>query len=98
MQVWQGLESITRPFDAVSLAVGMFDGVHAGHQSLIRAAVKDAHEHGRPSVVFTFDRHPAELIAPEKNPGYLSTHRQRTELFDRLEVDHLVSARFDNRF
>ena len=98
MQVWHGLESITHPFDAVSVAVGMFDGLHVGHQSLIRAAVDDARGNGRPSVVFTFDRHPAELIAPDRVPGYLSTPRQRETLLQNLGVDHMVVARFDRRF
>ncbi len=98
MHVWQGLESIKQPFDAVSVAVGMFDGLHVGHQSLIRAAVEDARRQSRPSVVFTFDRHPAELIAPDKAPGYLSTPRQRESLLRCLGVDHVVITRFDHRF
>lgn len=98
MRVWNGLESIMPPFEAVTVAIGMFDGLHVGHQSLIRAAVENARAHGRPAVVFTFDRHPAELIAPDKAPGYLSTPRQRAALLQNLGVDSVVVARFDDRF
>jgi riboflavin kinase/FMN adenylyltransferase len=98
MRVWHGLESISQPFEAVTVAIGMFDGLHVGHQSLIRAAVENARSNGRPAVVFTFDRHPAELIAPDRVPGYLSTPRQRDALLQDLGVDDVVVARFDERF
>jgi riboflavin kinase / FMN adenylyltransferase len=98
MQVWNGLETITRPFDASSVAIGRFDGVHLGHQALIRKAVEDAASMRQASVVFTFDRHPAELLAPDRAPGYLTTLPRRIELIGELGVGHLVVARFDERF
>src|SRR5438876_6378022 len=98
MNVWQGLESLKTPFCASSVAVGTFDGIHRGHQALIEAAVADARANDRESVVFTFDRHPAELIAPDRVPGYLTSPEQRVEIVQALGVDHLVIARFDDRF
>jgi riboflavin kinase / FMN adenylyltransferase len=98
MRVWQGLESLKTPIEAASVAVGTFDGVHLGHQALMRAACEDAHSHGRQAVVFTFDRHPAEVIAPDKVPGYLSLPDQRIDLIRELGVDDLVIACFDARF
>ncbi len=98
MQVWQDLESITKPFEKATVAIGVFDGLHLGHQELVRQAVADARSHGRQSVVFTFDRHPAELIAPERAPGYLTTPPQRSEILAGLGIDHLAIARFDDRF
>jgi riboflavin kinase/FMN adenylyltransferase len=98
MRTWQGLETVTTPFPTSTVAIGRFDGVHRGHQALISRAVEDAHTHGRPAVVFTFDRHPAELIAPDRAPGYLSTPEQRAELIASLGADHLVVAHFDERF
>jgi riboflavin kinase/FMN adenylyltransferase len=95
VRIWEGLESIGAPFGESSVAIGMFDGVHVGHQALIHACVADARAHARPSVVFTFDRHPAELIAPDHVPGYLTTPTQRAELIRALGPDHLVIARFD---
>src|SRR5438270_6148930 len=76
----------------------MFDGLHAGHQALIRAAVADARKHRRRAAVLTFDRHPAETIAPERAPGYLTTPEQRERIVEGLGVDDLVIARFDERF
>jgi riboflavin kinase/FMN adenylyltransferase len=98
MRTWHGLETVIAPFPASTVAIGRFDGVHLGHQALISRAVHDAHNHGRPAVVFTFDRHPAELIAPDRAPGYLSTPEQRAELIASLGADHLVVAHFDERF
>jgi len=98
MRVWQGLETITTPFPASSVAIGTFDGLHRGHQALIAAAIADARAKGRQAVVFTFDRHPAELVAPDRVPGYLSTPKQRVEILTALGVDDLVIARFDEKF
>ena len=96
MKVFEGLESVTAPFPCSTVAIGTFDGVHIGHQAIIKTAVADAHDHGRPSVVFTFDRHPAELLAPERVPGYLTTPEQRDRFIAELGADALVIARFDS--
>jgi riboflavin kinase/FMN adenylyltransferase len=98
MNLWQGLESITTPLPASSVAIGTFDGLHRGHQALISACVADAHAHGRLAVVFTFDRHPAEIIAPDRVPGYLAPPEQRMEIIRSLGADELVIARFTPRF
>ncbi len=95
MKVFDGLDSITVPIENSSAAIGTFDGVHIGHQAIIKAAVRDARAQGRPSVVFTFDRHPAELLAPERVPGYLTTPHQRNAIIAELGADALVIARFD---
>lgn len=96
MNVFEGLETIPTPFARSTVAIGTFDGVHVGHQAIIRAAVADARAHGRPALVFTFDRHPAELIAPERLPGYLTTPAQRNHLIAEQGADGLVIARFDS--
>lgn len=95
MQIIEGLEALDSPFVESTVAIGTFDGVHVGHQSIIRAAVADARAAARPALVFTFDRHPAELLAPEHVPGYLTTPEQRNRLIGSLGVDGLVVARFD---
>lgn len=98
MHIWQGTDSLTVPIPASTLAIGSFDGVHQGHCTLISAAVKNAQYFGRPSIVFTFDRHPAEFISPDTFPGYLTTPQQRMDLISDLGVDHLVIAHFNWNF
>ncbi len=98
MTTRHGLESIVEPFPAATVAIGMFDGLHVGHKTLIRAAVDDANRHCRKSAVLTFDRHPAEIVSPDKIPGYLATPEQRVHIIESLGVEELVIARFDERF
>jgi riboflavin kinase/FMN adenylyltransferase len=98
MKTYFGLEAVCPPIARSSVAIGRFDGMHLGHQSLIRTMVEDARAHGREAVVFTFDRHPAELLAPDKVPGYLQTLEQRAAVIEGLGVDTLVVAVFNERF
>jgi riboflavin kinase/FMN adenylyltransferase len=65
----------------------VFDGVHRGHQKLIGRAVELAKERGLPSVLMTFDPHPAEVVRPGSHPAQLTTLRRRAELVERLGVD-----------
>ena len=48
------------------LAIGTFDGVHLGHQQVIRQSVMNARQHGAQAVVITFDAHPATIVAPDR--------------------------------
>lgn len=69
------------------LTIGVFDGVHRGHQALISRAVELARERGLPSVVLTFDPHPSEVVRPGSHPAQLTTLRRKAELVERLGVD-----------
>ena len=62
------------------LVLGMFDGVHLGHQALMDTARKLADQWSVPMVVMTFDRHPLRLIAPAMAPPMLTTPQERLEL------------------
>ena len=95
MQVFEGLETVTTPFAASTVAIGTFDGVHLGHKAIIQRAVADARQHNRPALVFTFDRHPIELFAPTRAPDLITPPPQRNELIAELGADALVIARFD---
>lgn len=83
----------------VSLAVGVFDGVHRGHQELLNRAVADAVEldHGIPAVL-TFDPNPARLTRPESYLGDLSTRRLRLDLFAKQGIEEAILVEFDERF
>lgn len=95
MNVYNGLEALIQPFARATVAVGTFDGVHRGHQAIIRMAVDDARAANRPAIVFTFDRHPYELLAPDRVPGYLTTPAQRLPLIALQGTDELMIARFN---
>jgi riboflavin kinase/FMN adenylyltransferase len=78
------------------LALGMFDGVHAGHQAVIAAAISAARQHGGLGGVLTFDPHPIRVIAPEKAPtALLATLEHKARIIDDLGADLFVPLPFD---
>ena len=86
------------PWRESAVAVGTFDGVHRGHQAVIRRAIEDAQAYNRASVVFTFDRHPTEIVRSESSPPYLCTLQQRIQFIKELNVDNIVVLPFTKEF
>lgn len=80
------------------LIMGFFDGVHLGHQKVIKTGVDLAHQHGLESVLITFDRSPRVVYQNEKNFKYLSTETRKQELIEKLGVDRLYFVKFTNDF
>lgn len=80
------------------VAIGTFDGVHFGHQKLIKLAVEKAKKNGGHSVVFTFSSHPMELINIEKAPRNINTIREKLYLLENLGVDCVILQRFSKSF
>ena len=69
------------------MTIGVFDGVHRGHQRIIGRAVEKARELGVPSVVLTFDPHPIEVVRPGSHPPMLTGQRYKADLVEELGVD-----------
>jgi riboflavin kinase/FMN adenylyltransferase len=78
----------------IVLAAGTFDGVHLGHQALIRRAMEEAASCGGTAVVMTFDRHPAALLRPEKAPKLLTRNDAKIALLDGMGVQALLMLPF----
>lgn len=78
----------------LSLAFGFFDGVHIGHQTVIKSAVDYARENGTKSAVITFEDHPCCYFYDVK-PKYIVRRADRVKLFENLGVDYLYSIKFD---
>jgi riboflavin kinase / FMN adenylyltransferase len=76
------------------VAVGNFDGVHRGHQSLVAATLAEARRRGRAAVVLTLDPHPARLLTPERAPAALLTLPQKAEILESLGADALAVLPF----
>lgn len=87
-------------FDAAAsvVALGMFDGVHIGHQSLIRTAVQLAKEMNAQSIVCTFDRHPLELLCSQKAPKALLPLKENIAKIERLGADNVLITAFTQEF
>lgn len=98
MDIWHGLNEVPEEFDRSIATVGFFDGVHRGHQELIRTAVGKAREQGIPSVLVTFDPHPRAVFAPGTEPAALLTNQRKAELAGALGVDHVLVVPFTKEF
>jgi len=80
-----------------ALALGTFDGVHAGHRAVIGRAVEVARERGLTSAVLTFDRHPLSVVDPARAPRLLTGAAEKRRLIAELGPDELVVLPFDER-
>lgn len=79
----------------VCLAIGVFDGVHLGHQQIIRQTLADAHQHDAVALVLTFDRHPNAIVAPDRVPPQIFSRSQKIRAIEALGVDALLEIPFD---
>jgi riboflavin kinase/FMN adenylyltransferase len=98
MQRWRGLETIPSGWGRSVVTIGVFDGVHRGHQAIIGHAVKRARDSGLQSVVMTFDPHPAEVVRPGSHPAVLTEPVRKAELIEALGVDALCVVPFTPAF
>ncbi|WP_183653082.1 bifunctional riboflavin kinase/FAD synthetase [Prauserella isguenensis] len=87
MQRWRGLTDLPGGWGRCVVTIGVFDGVHRGHQVLIDRTVATAAELGVPSVVLTFDPHPSEVLRPGSHPAQLTTLRRKADLVEQRGVD-----------
>lgn len=77
------------------IALGNFDGFHAGHQAVVGRAVHHAKDEGLPAIVATFDPHPVRFFKPDVPPFRLTTLDQRQELFAAAGADAMLVLPFD---
>jgi riboflavin kinase/FMN adenylyltransferase len=81
--------------DRAWATIGSFDGVHRGHQSLIKQMVTAAHAAGNSAVVVTFYPHPAVILRGIQEPYYLTSPDERADLLHDLGVDAIITLKFD---
>jgi riboflavin kinase/FMN adenylyltransferase len=98
MQRWRGYEAVPGGWGRAVVTIGVFDGVHRGHQAIIGHAVKRAHDLDLQSVVMTFDPHPAEVVRPGSHPAVLTEPVRKAELIEQLGVDALCVVPFTPAF
>src|SRR3712207_5860688 len=98
MQRWRGLEATPGDLGRTVVTVGMYDGVHRGHQKLIGTAVERACAMRRPCLLLTFDPHPAEVVRPGSHPAILTSMDRKAELVADLGVDAMCVLPFTPEF
>ena len=82
----------------VSLAIGFFDGVHLGHQQIIRQTITDAAQHQAIPLVVTFDQHPNAVVAPQHVPPLIYSLPQKLRTINSIGADTILLLHFDKGF
>lgn len=98
MQIFEGSAELAGATSGCVLTVGNFDGVHLGHQSLLRAVLERGQELGKPTAVYTFDPHPRRVLASDGSPPRLMSWEQLAHEIGRAGVDLLIRERFTREF
>ncbi|HWF82984.1 MAG TPA: bifunctional riboflavin kinase/FAD synthetase [Streptosporangiaceae bacterium] len=98
MYRWNGLHDVPADWGRCVVTIGVFDGVHRGHQRIIARAARVGAELGLPLVVVTFDPHPDEVVRPGSHPSLLCTTRFRGELLGRFGADAVCVVPFTYEF
>jgi len=98
METLRSISELAHLPGPVFLAIGVFDGVHLGHQAVISTSAEHARAANGTPVVVTFDPHPEKVLRPEAAPHLLTATAHKTALIRDLEVDHLLIVTFDKQF
>jgi riboflavin kinase/FMN adenylyltransferase len=94
VQRWQGLGDVPGDWGPSAVTIGVFDGVHRGHQRIVARASEVAVTNRLPLVVVTFDPHPDEVVRPGSHPPLLCTLRRRVQLLSELGADAICVLPF----
>ncbi len=98
MELIRGVHNIRDKHRGCVLTIGKFDGVHLGHQAVLKNLVEKARELNLPATVMVFEPQPEEVFAPDKAPARLSRLRDKYEFLEGLGVDRLLCVKFDRQF
>jgi len=98
MKVIFGIGKVKTHSRKAVLAIGVFDGVHLGHQALLKKVVERAKDIRGEAIVLTFSPHPVEVLHPEKKLQLLVSLSYRLQLIERTGIDTCIVARFTQQF
>jgi riboflavin kinase/FMN adenylyltransferase len=101
VSLWRGLDAVVRDVGQTRrrrsvVTVGVFDGVHRGHQVIVSEVVRRARSLEVPAVAITFDPHPLAVLRPQIAPLMLTGSDRRAELLQQVGIDHVVVLGFDD--
>ncbi len=100
MHILYPLQTSPETLQNTAVAIGVFDGVHRGHQEILKQTVREAHSQGLTPLALTFDIHPTELFAPHQSPPYIASLTQRVALMEAYGggIEAVAVVRFDRDF
>jgi riboflavin kinase / FMN adenylyltransferase len=95
VEIWHSLAEVPADLGSTVAVIGNFDGVHLGHQHVLRRARELADQRGLSVVAVTFDPHPMAVLRPEHAPTQLTSIERRAELLADAGADHVLALPFD---
>ncbi len=98
MKTLRSISELTHLQGSIFLAIGVFDGVHLGHQAVISTSTSHAGSADGTPVVITFDPHPLKVLRPRNAPHLLTATQHKIALIRDLGVEHLLVINFDKKF
>jgi riboflavin kinase/FMN adenylyltransferase len=98
MQILHSIPELSRFPGPLFLAIGVFDGVHRGHEAVISTSADHARVANGTPVVVTFDPHPEKVLRPQSAPHLLTATEHKVALIRKLGVAHLLIIPFDEKF
>src|SRR5262250_3457299 len=98
METLRSISELSNLHGPIFLAIGVFDGVHRGHQAVISTSARHAQSANGTPVVVTFDPHPVKVLRPHDAPHLLTATQHKIALIRDLSVRHLLVIRFDKTF
>ena len=98
MQILRSIPELSRLSGPLFLAIGVFDGVHRGHQAVISTSAEHAQAANGTPIVVTFDPHPMKVLRPTAAPHLLTATQHKIKLIRNLGVQHLLVIQFDKTF
>jgi len=97
MQVHYSIDSLPL-FKKAVVTIGTFDGVHLGHQQIVKALLKETRRVQGESVIITFNPHPRKIVQPDTSLQLINTLNEKIDLLDKQGIDHLVVVPFSPAF
>lgn len=94
MRIFRSLAAVPRDFGPCATTIGNFDGVHVGHQALMRGVASIARANRWKAAVLTFNPHPAKVVAPDRAPKIIMTLDQRAQVMEALGIEEVLMLPF----
>ncbi len=98
MEIIRKDRDFKRPFKNPVLTIGNFDGVHLGHQRIFQLVSQKAREIGGESIIYTFDPHPVEVLAPERKPPLITPLKEKLKLIGGMGIDVVIVTAFSREY
>src|ERR1044071_6923153 len=98
MRTFRSLEAISKDLGSTIVSVGNFDGVHRGHQEVLREMICRARIRGCRAVAVTFDPHPARVLRPDSAPKLITPQLVKEKLLAQTGLDDLIVIPFTPDF